>query len=153
MRLSTGLGKMAGTMTKTEAAPASAEETRFVEMVFPEQANHYGTLFAGNALSLMGKAAFVAATRQARCAMVMKFSDKVDFRAPIRVGQIVELTAKVERVGRSSLTVVVDVVAEELISGLRRLAVRGSFDMVAVDAAGKAIPIPAASPPPAIQEV
>jgi len=40
-------------------------ETRFVEMVFPEQANHYGTLFGGNALSLMGKAAFVAATRRA----------------------------------------------------------------------------------------
>ena len=33
------------------------DETRFVEMVFPEQANHYGTLFGGNALSLMGKAA------------------------------------------------------------------------------------------------
>ena len=38
------------------------DETRFVEMVFPEQANHYGTLFGGNALSLMGKAAFVAAS-------------------------------------------------------------------------------------------
>lgn len=31
------------------------DETRFVEMVFPEQANHYGTLFGGHALSLMGK--------------------------------------------------------------------------------------------------
>lgn len=30
------------------------DETRFVEMVFPEQANHYGTLFGGHALSLMG---------------------------------------------------------------------------------------------------
>ena len=32
-------------------------DTRFVEMIFPEQANHYGTLFGGTALSLMGKAA------------------------------------------------------------------------------------------------
>lgn len=131
--------------------PAGAE-TRFVEMVFPDQANHYGTLFAGNALSLMGKAAFVAATRHVRCAVVMKSSDKVDFRAPVRVGEIVELTAKVERVGRTSLTVVVEVVAEELFSGLRRLAVRGSFDMVAVDAHGKAVPIPAVSPPPPKEE-
>ena len=141
-------------MIKTETAPANAEETRFVEMVFPEQANHFtARCLPAMRLSLMGKAAFVAATRHARCAMVMKSSDKVDFRSPIRVGQIVEVTAKVERVGRSSLTVGVDVVAEELISGLRRLAVRGSFDMVAVDAAGKAIPIPAASPPPATQEI
>jgi len=50
----------------------SAEPTRFIEMVFPEHANHYGTLFGGHALSLMGKAAFVAATRRARCAVVMR---------------------------------------------------------------------------------
>lgn len=52
------------------ASPGPAE-TLFVEMVFPDQANHYGTLFGGNALSLMGKAAFVAATRRARSAVVM----------------------------------------------------------------------------------
>ena len=44
---------------------SATEETRFVEMIFPEQANHYGTLFGGHALSLLGKAAFVAATRRA----------------------------------------------------------------------------------------
>lgn len=114
----------------------------FVEMVFPEQANHYGTLFGGNALSLMGKAAFVAATRRARCAVVMATSDKVEFHEPVRVGELVELTARVERVGRTSMTVTVDVVAEALISGHRRLAMRGSFEMVAVDGAGKPIPVP-----------
>jgi acyl-CoA hydrolase len=36
-------------------------ETRIVEMVFPNQANHYGTLFGGDALRLMDMAAFVAA--------------------------------------------------------------------------------------------
>ena len=35
-------------------------------VVFPDRANHYGTLFGGHALSLMGKAAFIAATRHAR---------------------------------------------------------------------------------------
>lgn len=114
----------------------------FVEMVFPEQANHYGTLFGGNALSLMGKAAFVAATRRARCAVVMATSDKVEFHEPVRVGELVELTARVERVGRTSMTVTVDVVAEALISGHRRLAMRGSFEMVAVDGAGKPTPVP-----------
>ena len=46
--------------------PFSPEETRFAEMVFPEQANHYGALFAGSALALLSKAAFVAASRRAR---------------------------------------------------------------------------------------
>ena len=45
-----------------QPAISAIEPTRFVELVFPEQANHYGTLFGGTALSLMGKAAFVAAT-------------------------------------------------------------------------------------------
>ena len=42
------------------------DQTMMVEMIFPEQANHYGTLFGGNALSLMARAAFVAAARRAR---------------------------------------------------------------------------------------
>lgn len=119
-------------------APA---ETCFVEMIFPEQANHYGTLFGGNALNLMGKAAFVAATRRARKAIVMARSEKIEFHIPVRVGDLVELTARVVRVGRSSMTVVVDVVSEALISGERQLAVQGSFEMVAVDQAGKPTPI------------
>ncbi|OZB19135.1 MAG: acyl-CoA thioesterase [Hyphomonas sp. 34-62-18] len=116
-------------------------ETRFVEMVFPGEANHYGTLFGGNALSLMGKAAFVAATRCARCPVVMATSDKIEFHVPVRVGELVELTARVERIGRSSMTVAVDLVAEALVSGERRLAVRGAFEMVAVDEAGRPTPI------------
>lgn len=116
-------------------------ETRFVEMIFPEQANHYGTLFGGYALSLMGKAAFVAATRRARAPVVMATSEKIEFHVPVRVGELIELTARVVRVGRSSMTVAVDAVSEGLVSGTRRLAVRGSFEMVAVDEAGKPVPV------------
>ena len=124
-----------------EPATRPNEPTRFVEVVFPEQANHYGTLFVGNALSLMGKAAFVAATRRARCAVVMATSDKVQFHEPVRIGELVELTAQVERVGRSSMTVAVEVVAETLATGSRRIAMQGSFEMVAVDAAGRPTPV------------
>ncbi len=48
-------------MLASQIETSPPEETRFVEMIFPDLANHYGTLFGGNALSLMGKAAFVAA--------------------------------------------------------------------------------------------
>jgi acyl-CoA hydrolase len=114
-----------------------AEPVRFVELIFPDQANHYGTLFGGNALSLMGKAAFVAATRHARCAVVMASSDNVQFENPVKVGEIAELTSWVSRVGRSSMTVDVEVAAENLMSGQRRLAIRGSFEMIAVDDSGR----------------
>jgi acyl-CoA hydrolase len=128
-------------LAPTSAAPI--EETRFVEMIFPEQANHYGTLFGGNALSLMGKAAFIAATRRARQAVVMASSDKIEFREPVRVGELVELVARVERVGRSSMTVAVDMIREDLLSGQRKSAVHGTFEMVAVNELGRPVPIAA----------
>jgi acyl-CoA hydrolase len=126
-------------------APSTASgtdlETRFVEVVFPELANHYGTLFGGNALNLMGKAAFAAATRHARHNVVMATSDKIEFHEPIPVGELVELIARVERAGRSSMTVSVEMIRENLLSGTRKPVVRGSFEMVAVDDEGRPIPI------------
>lgn len=132
---------------------AGPDEARFLELVFPDQANHYGTLFGGHALSLMGKAAFVAATRRARRPVVMATSEKVEFHMPVRVGELVELCARVERVGSSSMTVVVDMTAEALVSGQRRLAVRGSFEMVAVDEAGCPVAIAPQSTPDLVEEI
>lgn len=120
---------------------APAQGTRFVEVIFPEQSNHYGTLFGGTALSLMGKAAFIAASRCARRAVVMAASDRIDFHVPVKVGQVVELDARVVRTGRSSLTVEVDMIAETLLSGERQLAMTGRFEMVAVDASGQPTPL------------
>ncbi|MBX9864032.1 MAG: acyl-CoA thioesterase [Hyphomicrobium sp.] len=120
-------------------------ETRLVEIVFPEQANHYGTLFGGTALNLMSKAAAIAAARRAGCSVVMASSDKVDFHSPVMVGQVVELCARVVRVGRSSMTVKVDVLAETLGKSERKLTMRGSFEMVAVDADGRPTPIASAA--------
>jgi acyl-CoA hydrolase len=118
-------------------------ETRFAEIVFPEQANHYGTLFGGTALNLMSKAAAIAAARRAGASVVMARSDRVDFHMPVLVGQLVELIARVERVGRSSMTVKVEVVAETLGKADRKVAMRGSFEMVAVDEYGRPQPVAA----------
>jgi len=121
--------------------PVNPDETRFVDIVFPEQANHYGTLFGGTALNLMGKAAVIAAARRAGANVVMAASDRVDFYQPIPVGQLVELCATVERVGRSSMTVRVDVISETISTGGRELAMRGRFEMVAVDDDGRPVAI------------
>lgn len=108
-----------------------------VEMIFPDAANHYGTLFGGNALALLAKAAFVAATRHAGCAVVMARSERVDFTTPIRVGEMLELVARVSRTGRSSMTVDVRGTVCAIGGGAGRAALSGQFEMVAVDAAGR----------------
>lgn len=119
----------------------ATEETRFIEMVFPEQANHYGTLYGGNALALLGKSAFVTASRYARCAVVMAGSERIEFKQPVQVGQLLELVGKVVRVGCSSMTVEVAGIAEALPSGTRTIALHGQFEMVAVDDDGRPRPI------------
>jgi acyl-CoA hydrolase len=104
-----------------------------IEMVFPDQTNHYGTLFGGHALRLMDKAAFVAASRYARKTVVTACSERVDFQAAVRHGSLVELTARVVATGRSSMTVSVDLVAEDLLSGQPQLCAQRRFVLVAID--------------------
>jgi acyl-CoA hydrolase len=116
-------------------------EIRLVDVVFPDRANHYGTLFGGHALQLMGKAAFIAATQKARQHVVMASADNMIFDEPVRVGELIECVASVARVGRSSMTVAVDLIHEDSLSGLRRSAVRGTFEMVAVDSNGRPAPV------------
>lgn len=116
------------------------------EIVFPNHTNHMGTLFGGQALAWMDKAAFLAASRYARRSVVTARSDQVDFKLPIRQGQMVETIARVVSVGRSSIKVEVELIAEDLLSGARELCTRGHFVMIALGADGKpttVTPLPA----------
>jgi len=115
--------------------------TTMVEVVFPQHLNHQGNLFGGHALRMMDTAAFVAATRVARRTMVTVGVEDVDFEAPVRHGEIVEITATVEKVGRSSVSVEVAMTAEALLSGERRRCGRGRFVLAAIDDDGRSVAI------------
>lgn len=117
-------------------------EARLIEMVFPEQTNHYGTLFGGQALALMDKAAFIVASRYARRTVVTASSEKCDFHVPVRQGQLVELIARVVSTGKTSIVAEVDLYAEDLLTGDRHLGTRGRFVLVALDAHGKPTAVP-----------
>ena len=107
--------------------------TKLIELVFPQQTNHHGTLYGGTALALMDKTAFLTASRFARRALVTASSQRIDFLAPAKKGQIVELIGAIERVGTTSITAAVELYAEDLLSGDRLLCTQGSFTFVAVD--------------------
>ncbi|GAA5335225.1 acyl-CoA thioesterase [Thermus hydrothermalis] len=116
-------------------------ETRMVYPVFPGETNHYGTLFGGTVMAWMDQAAFVAATRHARCKVVTVHADAVDFKHPVPLGSIVELVARVVEVGRTSMRVAVELWVEPL-QGERYLAAQGGFVLVALDASGRPTPVP-----------
>jgi uncharacterized protein (TIGR00369 family) len=125
----------------SDTASDRVEEVRLAELIMPNRTNHQGTLFGGHALGLMDHAGWVAATRCARHTMVTVASDRVEFKVPVRAGQLVELVARVTRIGRTSVTVGVDMYAEDVASGDRQLATSGSFVFVAIDDDGRPIPI------------
>jgi len=110
------------------------------EIVFPAEANHYGTLFGGNALQLMAKAAFLAARGAAQRDVVMAGVTDVRFLAPVPVGHVLTLRAWVSRIGHSSLTVCVTGLAATLGSPQDEV-LKGIFEMVAVDGKGRPTPI------------
>ena len=121
-------------------------EARMIEIVFPDHTNHLGTLFGGQALAWMDKAAFIVASRYARRTVVTARSEQVEFRTPVQQGQLVELIARVVSVGRTSMQVDVDLISEDLISGRRELCTQGRFVMIALDDARKPTPVPPLTP-------
>ena len=106
------------------------------ELVLPALANHHGTLFAGQGLQLMAKAAFLAARSLAQREVVMAAVTGVNFLAPVPVGCQLVLRAWVSQVGRSSLTVCVTGLADQPGVPTEKV-IQGIFEMVAVDGAGR----------------
>ncbi len=118
--------------------PERPFESRIQEIVFPNHTNHLGTLFGGQALAWMDKAAFLAGYREAGGTVVTARSERVDFIAPIRQGDIVDVIARIERVGTTSLTVAVELWRA---GGAPMCCARGMFVMIAVDASGRPRPV------------
>lgn len=106
------------------------------ELVLPSHANHRGTLFAGEGLRLMAKAAFLAGRSLAQREVVMASVAAADFLSPVAVGQQLRLRAWVSRVGRSSMTVCVTGLSETPGTPPEEV-LKGVFEMVAVDGAGR----------------
>ena len=118
-------------------------ETSMFQLVFPTDTNHLGNLFGGTLVSWMDKAAAYTAIRRAKSTVVTAHIDSIDFKVPIKQADIVEVTARVEGVGRTSMQVRVDVYRENpLESDYRELATVGHFKMVALDSDGRPKPIP-----------
>ena len=125
----------------TLAERMEASRTSIFKAVFPNTTNHYDTLFGGTALKFMDEVAFISATRFTRKRVVTISSDKVNFSKAIPSGTIIELVAKVSKIGTTSLEVQVDIFLEEMYANQREKAISGVFTFVAIDDNRKAIPV------------
>ena len=128
----------------SRAVRESQHETS--EIMMPQHANNLGHVFGGVVLAMMDKAAAVAAIRHARTTCVTASIDRVDFREPIHVGDLLVMRASVNYVGRSSMEVGVRVEAENMQTGQRRHTNSCYLTFVAVDVAGRPVEVPELRP-------
>ncbi len=119
-----------------------APEVSMAELVQPPQTNYYRTMFGGEAMAFMDKAAAIAALRFCRLPIVTASSEHIDFREPIHEGEMIEALARVIYVGRSSLVSRVHIYGEDPLKNNRRLCTTGYFSMVAMAPDGKRLVMP-----------
>lgn len=113
-----------------------------VDAVFPHHANPVGTLFGGRALELMDVNASIACNRFCRRIAVTASTEPVDFRNPVRVGDILEVRSRVAWVGSTSMIVRCEVHSENPTSGERLLTTVGHLNFVAIDDEGRPALVP-----------
>lgn len=120
----------------------SASDIHIANLVLPNQTNNHGTMFGGEVLAMMDKAAGIAALRFCRKPVVTASTERIDFRTPIHAGEVIEAIAKVIYVGHTSMIVRIHIYAEHPLIGETRVCTTGYFSMVAVDGQGRPIPVP-----------
>jgi acyl-CoA thioesterase YciA len=127
----------------TEAnAPKRAGTVSSWDLVFPNDANPYGSMFGGRLMALMDKVGALAGSDYAGRIVTTASVEAMDFKSPIYVGDRIEILARVVRVGRTSMVVKVDAYSDNPLTRERRHCTTAHFNFVALDAAGKPTPVP-----------
>jgi len=120
----------------------SASRVTLAQLMQPEHANALGNVHGGWIMKLMDEAGALACMRHAGRRVVTVAVDQMVFRQPIRIGDLVTITAEVSFVGRTSLEAEVHVVAEDPITGYRTHTNTAYLMYVALDENHHPTPVP-----------
>jgi acyl-CoA hydrolase len=122
----------------------TCNESRVVRTsrVFPNDVNNHNTLFGGKLMSDVDMLASISATRHARKEVVTASTDSVDVLHPITPQDSVCFESFVTWTGTTSMEVFVKIIAENLITGERKIAATAFLTFVALDENGKPTKVP-----------
>ena len=120
----------------------SNSRVSLAQMMQPDHANTQGNVHGGWIMMLIDEAGALACMRHARKRVVTVAVDQMTFRQPIRVGDLVTLSAEVSYVGHTSMEVEVQVTAENPITGECTFTNTGYLVYVALDDEGHPVGVP-----------
>jgi uncharacterized protein (TIGR00369 family) len=122
--------------------PISASRITLSQLMHPEHANLLGNVHGGWIMKLVDEAGALACMRHAQRKVVTVTIDSMDFRQPIRIGDVVILNGQVSYTGRTSMEATVEVHAENPITGEQMHTNTAYLVYVALDDAGRPTPVP-----------
>lgn len=105
-------------------------------LMTPDMVNFGGNVHGGHILKLLDQVAYACASRYAARYVVTLSVDRVTFREPIHVGELVTFLASVNYTGRTSMEVGIKVLAENIHTREIRHVNSCFFTMVAVESDG-----------------
>jgi uncharacterized protein (TIGR00369 family) len=122
--------------------PISASRVILSQLMHPEHANLLGNVHGGWIMKLVDEAGALTCMRHAQRKVVTVTIDSMDFRQPIRIGDLVILNAEVAYTGRTSMEATVEVHAENPITGIQTHTNTAFLVYVALDDSGRPTPVP-----------
>jgi len=108
----------------------------------PIDANGQGNVHGGVIMRMVDDAAAIVAIKHSRRPVVTARVDRFDFVAPAYIGNVVHVHCAMNYVGRTSMEVGVEVMAEDLLTGEVRNVANSRVIYVALDEQGKPTPVP-----------
>ncbi len=130
------------------ATARTIAQTRTVvqRIMMPTDANPAGNVYGGSILKYIDEVASIVAFRHTRCNVVTASIDRMDFLAPMHVGDILILKAAINFTGRTSMEVGVRVEGENPHTGAVVHAGSCYLTMVAIDDHGRPTQAPPVTP-------
>jgi len=127
-----------------DAKTPRASEAIVADLMMPHQANglRAPSVFGGVIMSMVDRCAALSAMRHSGGPCTTLSIDRILFKEPIRVGELVEIRSRVVHVGRTSLAVLADVYAEDIARGTRRHTNECWLTFVHLDDEGRPAPVP-----------
>ena len=127
---------------KLKAKPIRASQINIAQLMQPQHANNLGNVHGGWIMKLVDEAGALACMRHAQRRVVTVAIDSMVFRQPIRIGDLVILTAEVTYTGRTSMEAEVQVQAENPVTGERTHTNTAYLVYVALDDRGNPVTVP-----------
>lgn len=116
--------------------------TEMTEIVLPQHANSVGTAFGGVIMSWIDICSAIAAKRHCGRVSVTARVDALEFKAPIKVGDVVRLTARLNAAFTTSMEIGVRVEREHAVTGERALCADARATFVSLGENGKPCAVP-----------